>query len=121
MPTITVDFTIDCAMDFVPNVDIEQQATTTGELAAYAGLSGLTMLLSATRGSSTPIHATLSQSASERSAMPGRYYATFDVTNLQAHLLPTYRNKYVWLNLYKSGELYYEPFRCLVAADRLEA
>jgi hypothetical protein len=113
------DFTIDCAMDFTPDIDVEQKDSTTGELIPYTPLTGVTLLLSAVRGSLTPIHATLSQSATERSSTPGRIYATFDVANLQSHLLPTYEGQVVWLNVYKSGELQYQPFRCLVHGDRL--
>jgi hypothetical protein len=113
------DFTIDCAMDFEPDIDVQKKSATTGELAAYSGLSGVTLLISATKGSSTPIHANLSKSATERSGTSGRIYATFDVADLQSHLLPTYEGQVVFLNMYKSGELQYEPFRCLVHGDRL--
>lgn len=111
-------FEIDCAMDFVPDIDVEKKTSTTGDLGVYSGITGVTMLLSATRGSSTAIDASLSQSAAERSATAGRIYATFDVAALQTHLLPLV-GQTVWLNVYKSGELQYEPFRCLVKGDRL--
>lgn len=115
----TYDFEIDCAQDWTPQIDCERQNSTTGELEAYSGITSVTLLISATRGSSTAIHANLSKAASERSATAGRIYATFDVADLQAQLLPTYRGKTVYLNVYKSGELQYEPFRCLVTGDRL--
>ena len=114
----TYDFEIDVAMDFVPDIDVYKKAATTGELAAYSGITGVTMLISATRGSSTAINAALSQSASERASTAGRIYATFDVADLQTHLLPLV-GQTVWLNVYKSGELAYEPFRCLVRQDRI--
>jgi hypothetical protein len=114
----TYDFEIDCAQDWTPQIDVERQNTDTGELEAYTGISSVTVLLSATRGSSTPIHANLSKSAAERTGTVGRIYATFDVADLQTHLL-AYRGQTVFLNVFKSGELQYEPFLCLVKADRL--
>lgn len=113
------DFTINCSQDWTPNLDVEKQAAATGEYEAYNGISSVTMLLSVARGSSTAIHASLSKSATERTSTPGRIYATFDVADLQAHLLPTYEGQVVYLNVYKSGELQYEPFACLVVGDRL--
>jgi hypothetical protein len=113
------DIHIDCAQDFVLDLDVERKNTSTGELEAYSGISSVTVLLSATRGGSTPIHANLSKSATERASTAGRITATFDVADLQAQLLPTYRGKTVYLNVFKSGELQYEPFRCLVEGDRL--
>lgn len=109
-------FTIDCAQDFCPNVDVERQATTTGDYEAYTGITGVTMHLSATEGGSA-IDASLSQSASERSATPGRVYATFDVADLQSHLLPTYNRRTVWLVLTKSGELVGKALACLVTQN----
>jgi hypothetical protein len=113
------DFEIDCAQDWTPQLDVERQNSDTGELEAYSGISSVTLLLSATRGSSTAIHANLSKSAAERTSTAGRIYATFDVADLQTHLLANYRGKTVYLNVFKSGELQYEPFRCLVLGDRL--
>lgn len=117
------DFEIDCAKDWTPQIDVERQNEDTGELEAYTGISSVTLLLSATRpiAGTTPtaIHANLSKAATERASMAGRLYATFDVADLQTHLLPTYRGKPVFLCVYKSGELQYEPFRCLVTGDRL--
>lgn len=112
----TWDFTIDCSQDFAPNVDVERQATTTGDYEAYSGITGVTMHLAATEGGSA-IHASLSQSAAERSGDPGRVYATFDVSDLQANLLPSYRNKTVYLVLTKSGELVGKSLRCLVTKN----
>lgn len=112
----TWDFTIDCAQDFTPNVDIERQATTTGDYEAYSGITGVTMLLSATKGGSA-IDATLSKAASERSAEAGRVYATFDVADLQSYLLPTYNRKTIWLVLSKSGELVGKSLSCLVTEN----
>jgi hypothetical protein len=112
------DMALDCAQDWTPNLDVERQAADTGAYEPYAGLSGVTMLLSATRGSATPIHASLSKSSAERAGTPGRLYATFDVADLQTHVLP-YRGTCVWLNVFKSGELQYEPFRVYVQGDRL--
>lgn len=116
----TYDLQIDCAQDFVLDLDVERKNTSTGELEAYTPITGVTLLISATRGSSTPINAALSQSASERAGTPGRIHATFDVAALQTYLL-SYRGQIVFLNVYKSGELQYEPFLCLVKADRLGA
>jgi hypothetical protein len=116
MTTRTWAFTIDCSQDFTPNVDVERQATTTGDYEAYAGLSGLTMHLSATEGGSA-IDASLSKSASERSAESGRQFATFDVDDLQTHLLPTYNRRTVWLVLTKSGELVGKSLACLVTRN----
>jgi hypothetical protein len=113
------DITIDCAQDFVLDLDVERKNTSTGELEAYAGITSVTLLLSLVRGSQTPIHANLSKSATERPSTSGRIFATFDVADLQAHLLPLYVGKPVYLNVFKSGELQYEPFRCYVARDRL--
>ncbi|RTL04088.1 MAG: hypothetical protein EKK62_16975 [Acidimicrobiia bacterium] len=110
------DFTIDCAQDFTPNVDVERQATTTGDYEAYSGITAVTMHLAATQGGSA-IDASLSKSASERSATPGRIHATFDVADLQTYLLPTYRNKTVWLVLTKSGEMVGKSLACLVTKN----
>ena len=116
MTTRSWSFTIDCAQDFTPNVDVERQNTTTGDYEAYSGITGVTMHLAATEGGST-IHATLSKSAAERSAELGRIYATFDVADLQAYLLPTYRNRTVWLVLTKSGEMVGKSLPCLVTKN----
>lgn len=116
MTTRVWSFTIDCSQDFTPNVDAERQATTTGDYEAYSGITGVTMHLSATEGGSA-IDASLSQSASERSATPGRIHATFDVADLQTYLLPSYRNKTVWLVLTKSGELVGKSLACLVTKN----
>jgi len=116
MATTTWVFTIDCAQDFTPNVDVERQNTTTGDYEACSGITGVTMHLAATEGGST-IHANLSKAASERSATPGRIYANFDVGDLQTHLLPAYRNKTVWLVLTKAGELVGKSLACLVTRN----
>lgn len=110
---------IDCSQDWIPNIDVLRQNTSTGALEAYSGISGVTLVLSAVRGSDTPIHANLSKAASERASTPGRIYAVFDVDDLRAQLLPTYAGKAVWLNVYKDGELEHEPMRCKVQTDRL--
>lgn len=110
------DFTIDCAQDFTPNVDIERQATTTGDYEAYSGITGVTMLLSATKGGSA-IDATLSKAATERTAELGRVYATFDVADLQSYLLPTYKNKTIYLVLAKAGEMVGKSLSCLVTEN----
>lgn len=115
----TYDYTIDCAMDFEVDIDVEKKAAATGELEAYSGITGVTLLLSATRGGSTAIHANLSKSAQERASTAGRIYANFDVADLQTHLLTNYKGRVVYLNVYKSGELQYQPFTCLVTGDRL--
>lgn len=116
MTTRSWAYTIDCAQDFTPNIDVERQNTTTGDYEAYSGITGVTMLLSATEGGSA-INASLSKSASERSSEPGRIYATFDVADLQSNLLPTYRNKTVWLVLSKSGEIVGKALPCLVTKN----
>lgn len=116
MTTRSWAFTIDCSQDFTPNIDVERQATATGDYEAYSGITGVTMLLSATEGGNA-IHASLSKSASERSSEPGRIYATFDVADLQSNLLPTYRNKTVWMVLSKSGELVGKSLACLVTKN----
>lgn len=116
MATRSWAFTVDCAQDFTPNVDVERQATTTGDYEPYSGITGVTMHLAATEGG-TAIHATLSQSASERSGTPGRIHATFDVADLQAHLLPSYRARTVWLVLTKSGEMVGKSLPCLVTKN----
>lgn len=112
----TWDFTIDCAQDFTPNVDILRQASTTGEYEEYAGITGVTMHLATDEGGAA-IHASLSKSATERSAKPGRIYATFDVADLQTHLLPTWPSKTVYLVLTKSGELAGKSLSCLVTTN----
>ena len=48
------DFYIDCAQDFDPDVGIERRNPDTGQYEPYAGITGVTMTLSATRGSATP-------------------------------------------------------------------
>lgn len=116
MTTRTWSFTIDCAQDFTPNIDVERQATTTGDYEAYSGITGVTMHLSATEGGNA-IDATLSKSASERSAEPGRIYATFDVADLQTYLLPLYFGMQVWLVLTKSGEMVGKSLPCLVTRN----
>src|SRR5262245_44099066 len=113
MPT-TYHFYINCAQNFIPDIDVQQKLGTTGAYVPYAGITGVTLLISATRGSSTPIHSSLSKTALERTLVPGRIYATFLVADLQAYLLPTYERATVWLHVYKVDELQYEPFRCLV-------
>jgi hypothetical protein len=116
------DFRINCAQDWTPNIDLQRQAATTGDYEAYDGVTGITLLLSAARGSSTPIHASLSKSASERTEKPGRVFATFDVDDLQTHLVtgpPSYLGLKIWLNVFKDGEIFYEAFLCLVVTDRL--
>lgn len=119
MASITYDDVIDCAVDLEIDIDFEKKVAGTGDLAAYSGISGLTYIISATRGSSTPIDASLSQSATERVSTPGRAYAVFDVADLQSYLLPTYEGQIVYLNVFRSGEIYYQPFRLLVQGDRL--
>lgn len=114
----TYDFIIDLRQDFTPNIDVERQATATGEYEAYTPLTGVTMHLHTTRGSATALDATLSKSATERTSTPGRLYATFDVADLRTHLAASVSQR-VWLMLYKDGELFYEPFSCLVRQDRL--
>lgn len=116
MTTRVWSFTIDCAQDFTPNIDVERQATATGDYEAYAGITGVTMHLSATEGGAA-IDATLSQSAAERSGTPGRLYANFDVDDLQTHLLPNYQKRTVWLVLTKSGELVGKSLACLVTKN----
>lgn len=116
MTTRSWAFTIDCSQDWTPNVDVERQNTTTGDYEAYSGITGVTMLLSATEGGAA-IDASLSKSASERSAEPGRIYATFDVADLQTYLLPSYRNRTVWLVLTKSRELVGKSLACLVTKN----
>lgn len=116
MTVRTWSYTIDCSQDFTPNIDIERQNTTTGDYEAYSGITGVTMHLSATEGGST-IDASLSKSASERSAEPGRVHATFDVADLQSYLLPSYNRKTVWLVLTKSGELVGKSLACLVTRN----
>jgi hypothetical protein len=117
---VTTDFIIDCRVSFDPDIYVEKKTTATGVYAAYAGISGITMLLSATKGGSTPVDASLSKMSEERSGSPGYIHPAtpFLVTDLQSYLA-SYANKVVWLNLFKSGELYYEPFSCMVIADRL--
>jgi len=73
------------------------------------------MHLSATETGSA-IDASLSQSASEPSATPGRIHATFDVADLQTYLT-AYRNKTVWLVLAKTGELVGKSMACLVTRN----
>jgi hypothetical protein len=118
MPAV-YDFTIDCSQDFEVDIDVEKKSSTTGELEAYSGIANVTLLISANRGSSIALHANLSKSAAERSGTPGRIFANFDVADLQAHLLPSWEGQTVFLNVFKSGELQYQPFKCLVVGDRL--
>ena len=79
----TYDFTIDCAQDFIPDIDVERKNSDTGEMEAYAGISGVTLLISAVRGSQTAIHANLSKSASERTNGLGGRIGTVDVAEGQ--------------------------------------
>lgn len=116
MTTRTWSFTIDCSQDFTPNIDVERQATTTGDYEAYSGITGVTMHLAATEAGSA-IDATLSKSATERSAEPGRIHATFDVADLQSYLLPGYNKRTVWLVLSKSGEIVGKSLACLVTKN----
>lgn len=115
MTTRTWAFTIDLAQDFTPNIDVERQATTTGDYEAYSGITGVTMHLSATE-TGAEIDPSLSKSATERTGTLGRIYATFDVTDLQTYLA-TYRNRTVWLVLTKAGELVGKSLACLVTRN----
>lgn len=115
------DFIIDCRIPFDPDIYVEKKTSATGVYAAYSGITGVTMLLSATKGSATPINAALSIASAERSGNPGYIHPStpFAVSDLQAYVVATYSNSIIYLNLFKSGELQYEPFTCLVLPDRL--
>ena len=115
------DFYIDCAQDFDPDIGIERRNAATGQYEPYAGLADVTLVLAATRGSATPIDATLEKPAAERANAPGTIHpaTAFDVQDLQDHLLPTYKDTIIFLNLFKSGEIQGQPLTCLVRADRL--
>ncbi len=116
-----IEGVINCAQDFKPNIDVERQNDDTGELEPYDGITGVTVVIAAARGSATPIHATLQQDAPERAEYPGRISPTYDVDDLQAYLLPTYRGRVVFLNLIKDGEIFREPIALIVHRDRLGA
>lgn len=123
MPSIAYDFLLDCSVDFDPDVEIQKKADATGVYAAYAGVPSMTMLLSATAGSSVPLHANLSKASIERASTPGWIHPStpFQVADLQAYVLPSYRNAYVYLNLFKTGDVEGESFTCLVVKHRLDA
>lgn len=123
MTDITYDLGIDCAVDWDPKIAVTRNDATTGEAEAYAGITGLTGTLSADRGSATGIHATLQGlTFVEYSGTPGTVHPSpsVDVATLQARLLPTYRKKTVWLNLFLANEIVGEPLKCLVGQDRLD-
>lgn len=116
MTTRSWAFTIDCSQDWTPNVDVERQATATGDYETYAGITGVTMHLSATE-CGVKIANSLEKSATERSGESGRIYATFDVADLQADLLPLYQKKTVWLVFTKAGEIVGKSLPCLVTKN----
>ncbi len=117
--TMSYDYVIDCSMDFVPDVLVDEKAGTSGRYGAAAGITGITMRLAAT-AAGVAIHATLDAKATaERSAAPGSIYPTtaFEVADLQSHVLPTYRGQIVFLVLTKSGDIVGKAMRCLVTSN----
>jgi hypothetical protein len=95
--------TIDCALDFDAEVMIRRKNTSTRVTEEATGLSGVTFRLAATSGGAA-INAALSGTASEAGST-GRYVYTFDVADLQTHLIPTYLNATVYLVVEKSGAI----------------
>lgn len=113
------DYVIDCSQDFVPDVLVDEKVNGTGRYGAAAGITGVTLHLAATQGGAQ-IHASLGGKATaERSGVPGSIYPTtaFEVADLQANLLPTYRGQIVFLVLSKSGDLVGKSMRCLVTPN----
>ena len=71
--------------DFEPEYAITRKNTSTGDDEVAAGLTGLTVRISATDGGAT-IHADLSKTLSERASTDGTYYAVIDGDDLRAQL-----------------------------------
>jgi hypothetical protein len=81
--------------DFEPEYDVTRKASATGLAEAATGLTGLTAHIAATDEGAT-IDASLSVSASERSATAGRYYAVIPGADLRTHLAG-YIGRKVWV------------------------
>lgn len=116
---MTYDYVIDCSQDFVPDVLVDEKVGSTGRYGAAAGITGITLHLAATQGGAQ-IHASLGGKVSaERPGVPGSIYPTtaFEVADLQANLLPTYRGQIVFLVLSKSGDIIGKSMRCLVTPN----
>lgn len=101
---------LNIAEDFLAQEDLEQPASTTGVWAAAAGLSGISFRIAATK--TGVAIGSLTASATERSAEPGRYYAVFDKATLTSDLA-AYVRQQVFLITSKTGDLDYVwvPFR----------
>lgn len=91
--------------DWVPEVEITTKNATTGVLEPATGLTGVTFLVSLTRGGSA-ISGLGSISASERGTT-GIYYAVVDLATLTTNLpAATYPDgTKVWLGLAKTGDI----------------
>ncbi len=83
--------------------ELDQKNASTGLAEAATGLSGLTCFYSATKTGAT-IHASLSVSASERSAT-GRYFGVHQGSDLTAHLA-SFLNKRVFRILAKGTDIH---------------
>lgn len=81
--------------------DIKRKATTTGELEAAAGLTGVTGHFSATDGGDAI--ATTSTPLTERAAKAGRYYGILDATTLNT-ALAGHINRTVYRVILVSGD-----------------
>lgn len=102
--TMTDDQTIvlNIDEDFLAQADLESPATTTGVYGALTGQTTCTFRIAATRTGSAL--GSLSATASERSGFTGRYYYTFDASDLRT-ALADYLGKRVYVILSQAGNV----------------
>lgn len=106
---------LNIAEAFLAQMDLEQPASTTGEWGAATGLSSVSFRIAATVTGSAI--GSLTGSASERSAMAGRYYAVFDAATLTSDLAD-YVGSIVYLIVSKSGDFNADHQALLVTDNR---
>lgn len=82
--------------DYLAERDVKVPNAATGNYEAATGETGWLFWFAATKDG-VAIHATLSKTATERTAKPGRYYAVFDGDDIETHIVGTYTT--VWLLL----------------------